>query len=313
MLDELLKVITNVAFFESSLRLATPLLLACMGSILSERAGVLNLSVEGMMLVGAFSGFAGAFFSGNAWVGLLVAIFGAMIFGLIHAFCCISLGLNQVVVSVAINILALGITSTLLRTLFGSTTSRLKSVGFSPVEIPLLSDIPVLGSIIFKQTVLVYIGLAMIPVIWWIFYKTSWGLKIRAVGEYPKAAETMGVKVARVRYICVLCASALAGVAGASLTIAGLNTFVDNITAGRGFIAFSAIVFGKFNPLGAAAGALLFGVADAIQLNIQALGIQIPYQIPLMFPYIITLVILFVVGAGSSPKNWGVPYTDGDE
>ncbi len=313
MFEQVVNVILTTAFFESSLRLATPLILACMGGILSERCGVLNLSVEGMMLMGAFSGFAGAYFTGSPWLGLLFAILGALIFGAIHAFCCVSLGLNQVVVAVAVNILGLGITSTLLRTLFGATTSQLKSAGFKPYEVPLLSEIPVVGSIFFKQTVFVYLGLILVPVIWWIFYKTTWGLQIRAVGEYPRAAETMGVNVARVRYICILSSSALAGLAGASLSIAGLNTFIDNITAGRGFIAFSAVVFGKFNPFGAAAGAFIFGIADAMQLNIQALGMKIPYQIPLMFPYVLTLVILFAVGAGSSPKSWGVPYNKDGE
>jgi len=313
MLDQILHVVLSTTFFESSLRLATPLILAVMGGILSERSGVLNLGMEGMMLMGAFFGFAGSYFTGSPWLGLLCAVIGAMILGFIHAFSCISLGLNQVVVAVAVNILGLGLTSSLLRTLFGASTSQLKSAGFKPWEIPFLSNIPVIGTIFFKQTVLVYIGLLLIPLTWWVFYKTTWGLKIRAVGEYPRAADTMGVNVTKVRYLCVLYSSIMGGLGGASLSIAGLNTFVDNITAGRGFIAFSAIIFGKFNPLGAAAGAFIFGIADSLQLNIQALGIKIPYQIPLMFPYILTLIVLFAVGAGSSPKNWGVPYNPDGE
>ena len=313
MFEQILSVILTPSFFESSLRLATPLILAVMGGILAERSGVLNLGMEGMMLMGAFSGFAGAYFSGNAWIGLLCAILGAMILGLIHSFCCISLGLNQVVVAVAVNILALGLTSALLRTIFGSTTSQLTSVGFKPIAIPILSSIPIIGQIFFNQTILVYIGLILIPITWWVFYKTTWGLMIRAVGEYPKAADTMGVNVNKVRYLCVMYSSVMGGIGGAALSISGLNTFIDNITAGRGFIAFAAIVFGKFNPIGAAAGAYVFGFADSLQLNIQALGIKIPYQIPLMLPYILTLLILFLVGAGSAPKNWGVPYNPDGE
>lgn len=313
MLNEILNVVFTTNFFESCLRLATPLILAVMGGILSERSGVLNLGMEGMMLMGAFFGFAGAYFFHNPWLGLLCAILGALILGLIHSFSCISLGLNQVVVAVAINILATGLTSSLLRTLFGASTSQLKSVGFQPWEIPLLSDIPVIGPIFFRQTVLVYLALLLVPITWWLFYKTTWGLKIRAVGEYPKAADTMGVNVTKVRYLCVLYSSILGGIGGAALSIAGLNTFIDGIVAGRGFIAFSAIIFGKFNPIGAAAGALVFGFADSLQLNIQALGIKIPYQLPLMFPYILTLIILFVVGSGSSPKNWGTPYNPDGE
>jgi general nucleoside transport system permease protein len=308
MLNQIMQVIISTNFLEASLRIATPLILACMGGILAERSGVLNLGIDGMMLMGAFAGFAGTYFSGSPWIGLLCAIISAMFFGLIHSFSCVSLGLNQIVIAVAINILALGLTSSLLRTLFGSTTNQLKSAGFAPIEIPFLSSIPVIGTIFFKQTILVYIGLILIPLTWWYLYKTTWGLKVRAVGENPRAAQTMGVNVTKVRYFCILYASALAGVGGASLSIAGLNTFIDNITAGRGFIAFAAIVFGKFNPLGAAAGAAVFGIADCLQLNIQALGINIPYQIPLMFPYILTLIALFIVGTGISPKSWGAPY-----
>lgn len=313
MFNQILHVILTTDFWQSGLRLAAPLILATMGGIVSERSGVLNLGIEGMMLMGAFSGFTGAYFFQNPWIGLVCAMLGALIFGLIHSFCTISLGLNQIVVAVAINILALGLTSSLLGTLFGNTTNQLKSVGFKSFEIPLLSSIPILGPIVFNQTVLVYIGLLLVPLTWWVFYKTTWGLKIRAVGEYPGAANTMGVNVAIVRYLCVLYSSILAGMAGASLSITGLNTFINNISAGRGYIAFAAIIFGKFNPLGAAGGAILFGLADCLQLNIQALGIKIPYQIPLMFPYIVTLVVLFMVGAGGSPKSWGAPYNPDGE
>ncbi len=313
MIEQIIGVIFTTTFFESSLRLATPLILAAVGGIYCERSGVLNLAIEGMMLVGAFGGFTGAYFTGSPWIGLLCAILSAMVFGLVHAFCCVSLGLNQPVVAVALNILALGLTGALLRTLFGSSTSQLSSVGFKPIVIPVLSQIPIIGKIVFGQTLLTYVALILVPITWWIFYKTTWGLKIRAVGGYPKAADTMGVKVASVRYVCVLISAAVAGIAGASLSICGLNTFIDNITAGRGYISFASIIFGKFNPLGAALGAFFFGIADSLQLNIQALGIKMPYQIPLMLPYILTLVMLFLVGASTSPKSWGVPYNPDGE
>ena len=308
MINEILDVIFTANFFQSSVRLAIPLILACMGGVLAERSGVLLMSLESMMLMGALSGFTGAYFSGSPWIGLLTAILGALIFGLIHAFTTVSLGVSQVVVSVALNILGTGLTSSLFFIIFGNQTNQLRSVGFEKITIPVLSKIPILGPAIFDQTIIGYIAFLLIPLTWWFLFKTTIGLKIRSVGEYPKAAETMGVKVLRLRFLCVLYASVLAGVGGAAISITGLNTFIPNLTAGRGFIAFAAIIFGKYNPLGAAAGALLFGFTDCLQLNIQSLGINIPYQFPLMLPYVITLIVLFMVGAGGAPKSSGTPY-----
>lgn len=312
MLEQTIRVVFTAAFFASALRLATPLMLAAVGGTFSERSGVLNLGLEGMMLIGAFCGFAGSYFSGSPWIGLVFAVLGSMVFGLIHAFCCVSLGLNQVVVAVAINILGLGLSGSLLRTMFGATTSQLSCKGFTPIEIPLLSNIPFVGEVFFSQNILFYLVALLIPAMWFIFFKTTWGLKLRSVGEYPKAAETMGVNVLKVRYTCILLSAAFAGIAGASLSISGLNTFVDNLTAGRGFIAFAAIIFGKYHPVGAALGALFFGIADCLQLNMQAMGMNIPYQIPLMMPYVLTIILLFIVGAGTAPKSSGVPYVPGN-
>lgn len=313
MLDSLYSLVFSTDFFASAIRLATPLLLAAMGGIVSERSGVLNLGLDGMMLTGAFFGFSGTYFTGNVWVGLICAILAAAVFGVIHAFSCVTLGLNQVVVAVAINILSLGVTSSLLRTFFGTTTNALRSTGFTPLVIPGLSSIPVLGPIFFKQTILVYIALIIVPLTYYVFYHTTWGLKIRAVGEHPRAADTMGVKVQAVRWLAVVYSSALAGLGGAALSITGLNTFIDNMSAGRGFIAFACIIFGKFNPWGAAGAALFFGLADSLQLRIQAVGLPIPYQFPIMFPYILTLIVLFLAGAGVSPKAWGTPYHPDEE
>lgn len=308
MINEILDVVFTANFFQSGIRLAIPLVLACVGGVLAERSGVLTMSLEGMMLMGALCGFTGAYFSHSAWIGLLAAILGSMLFGLIHAFTSVILGVSQVVVSVALNILGVGLTSSLFYIIFGNSTNQLRSVGFEKISIPLLSKIPIIGSAFFDQTIIGYLAFILIPLTWWFLFKTTTGLKIRAVGEYPKAAETMGVNVLKLRFLCVLYASVLAGVAGAAISITGLNTFIPNLTAGRGFIAFAAIIFGKYNPIGAATGAFLFGFADCLQLNIQSLGINIPYQIPLMMPYIITLVVLFMVGAGGAPKSSGSPY-----
>ena len=308
MLEQMSALFLSPAFYQSVLRLATPLLLACMGGILAERSGTMNLAQEGLMLTGAFFGFVGSYFSGSPWVGLLLAMAMAALVGMIHAFCCVSLGLNQAVVAVALNITCTGITGTLMRVFFGATTSTLSCNGFSAVSIPLLSEIPLVGEILFRQHILTYLGLLLIPVVWFLFFKTTLGLKIRSVGENPRACATMGVRVMRVRYLSLLVSYLMAGVAGASLTICGLNTYTDNIVAGRGYIAFSAVVFGKFHPVGAALGALLFGLADTWQLNMQTIGVDIPYQIMLLFPYAVTLVALLLMGAGASPKSWAVPY-----
>ena len=313
MLKGFIDIIFTTDFFASTLRLAAPLLLAAMGGIVSERSGVLNMGLDGMMLMGAFFAFAGVYFTGNVWVGLLCAMLSGLFLGIIHAFSCVSLGLNQVVTAVAINIFSLGITSSLLRTFFGTTTNALRSAGFTPWEIPILSKIPILGPIFFKQTVLVYIAMILVPITHYVFFHTTWGLKIRAVGEHPRAADTMGVKVLTVRWLAVLYSSAMGGLAGAALSITGLNTFIDNMSAGRGFIAFACIILGKFSPWGVAIAAVFFGLADSLQLRIQAIGLPIPYQFPIMFPYILTLVVLFVSGVSISPKAWGSPYLQDEE
>lgn len=308
MLEQLSALFLSPAFYQSVLRLATPLVLACMGGLLAERSGTMNLAQEGLMVVGAFFGFAGSYFTGSPWVGLVLAMAMALAVGMVHAFCCVSLGLNQAVVAVALNIACTGLAGTLMRVLFGATTSSLSCNGFAVAPVPGLSQIPVVGRILFQQHLLTYLGLLLIPVVWFLFYKTTLGLKLRSVGENPRAAGTMGVRVLRVRYLGLMASYVMAGVAGASLTICGLNTYTDNIVAGRGYIAFSAVVFGKFHPVGAALGALLFGFADTLQLNMQTVGIDIPYQMMLLFPYALTLVALLLMGAGASPKGWAVPY-----
>lgn len=308
MLAQLGVILATPAFYQSMFRLSSPLILACMGDVVAERSGVLNMALEGMMLAGAFFGFIGAYFSGNAWIGLLIAVLAAMLVALLHSFCCISLGLNQAVVAVAINILCAGLMGTLLRALFGNTTTNFKCPGLSAIAIPGLSQIPFIGESLFTQHILTYLGLLLIPITWFVFYKTTIGLKIRSVGENPKAASTMGIRVVPIRYACMLYSGALAGLAGATLSVCGMNIYVDNLVAGRGYIAFAAVIFGKFHPVGAALGALLFGFADTLQLNIQALGLNIPYQVMLMFPYAVTLVALLAMGAGASPKSWAIPY-----
>lgn len=306
-MTNILSILTQAAFYQSVLRLATSLLIAAMGDLVSERSGVLNMGLEGLMLIGALFGFLGSFFTGSAWLGLLIGIVAAVVIGALLAFCCIDLGLPQTVVAVAINLLCAGICGTMLRAVFGDATAASKCQGFELIVPGFLDKFPVLQTI-FSQYWFTYFAIIMIPITWFVFNKTTIGLKIRAVGEDPKAASTMGIKVKRVRYLSVLYSSAMCGIAGAFLSMTALCTYIDDITSGRGYIAFAAVIFGKFSPLGAALGAIVFGFADALQLNLQAIGSAIPYQFLLMFPYAITLVVLFLSRAGSSPKSWGSPY-----
>lgn len=313
-MGELASVIFTAEFLGNSIRFATPLILAAMGGVVNERTGVLNLAMDGMMLVGAFVAFAASYFTGNAWLGVLIAMTTCLIMGLVHAFFTVTLVMNQVVVAVALNTFAMGFASSLLRTLFGTSTNALRSPGFEPVAWPAaLQNLPIVGPVLFQQTIFAYVAILAVPAIWWVFFKTTWGLKIRAVGEYPKAAATMGVSVSKVRYLALMFAGAMGGMAGAALSITGLNTFIDNMTAGRGFIAFACIIFGRFHPVGAGLGALMFGLAQGLQLRIQTVGVDIPYQLPIMFPYIITLVLLVAMGSGAVPAAWGAPYYPDEE
>ncbi len=306
MATDLIGMIFSEAFLSSSIRLATPLLIACMGAIFSERSGVLFLGLEGFMLMGAFFGFLGSYYFG-AIPGVMLAIVVNMVIALIFAYATVTLAVNQVVVSVSVNILAIGITGAFFRSIFGAHTTQLLVDRLKIITIPLLSDIPVIG-VLFKQNPFTYLGYILVPVVWIIFFKTKWGLKIRSVGENPKAAETMGVNVQKIRYISILWASAFAAIAGASQTVGNLGMFVDNMIAGKGFIAFAAVILGRFHPLGTLLTVLFFGLIDAFQLNLQAMGSTIPYQFPLMMPYLFTLIAFLVAGSGVAPKAWGTPY-----
>lgn len=313
-MDRLIVALFSPEFMGQSLRFATPLILAAMGGVVSERTGVLNLGLDGMMLVGAFTGFSVAYFTGSAMLGLLVAILMGIAMALIHAFATVTLVLNQIIVAVAINMFALGATSSLFRLLFVGTTHSLRSPGFAPIPWPeWLSQAPVIGVMFFRFTFFTYVALLAVPFLWFVFFKTTWGLKLRSVGEYPKAAATMGVNVNRVRYLALIWAGAFAGMAGSSLSITNLRTFTDDMTAGRGFIAFATIIFGRFHPVGAALGALFFGMATGLQLRAQAIGLDIPYQLLIMFPYVVTIVLLISLGRASVPGGWGVPYYPDEE
>lgn len=297
------------AALAATIRLAIPILLAALGGMYSERSGIINIGLEGMMLMGALAGVVGSSFTGSPWVGLLLALLAGGLLALIHAYFTISLQVDQIVSGIAINILSLGLTSFLFRLIFGITTSPIRVNAFAPVPIPLLSKIPVLGPVLFSQNVLVYLALLLVPISAFFLYRTTEGLKIRTVGEHPKAADTAGIPVFRVRYICTVVSGILAGLGGVFLSLGQFNMFVDNMVAGRGFIAVAAIIFGKWNPWGILGASLIFGAADAIQVRLQTAGLGIPYQFSLMFPYILTIIALTgLVGRTVPPAAEGKPY-----
>ena len=302
-------IVSIINFISTDLRTATPILLTALGLILMERSGIVDIGAEGKMLIGALAGAAGSYYFGSAWAGLFLAMFSAGLVGLLFAYLVVTLKASQIVVGAAINIFGLGITSTFARIVFGLNVAPPAIDTFKIIKIPVLSSIPLLGPSIFNQSVIVYLTLILVPLIYFFLYRTALGLKIRAVGEHPKAADTLGVNVFKIRYGTIIVGSMLAGAAGAFLSLALLSFFVEGMVAGRGFIALAAVIFGKWNPFGVLGASLLFGAGNAIQLKLAVLGTDIPYQIFLMIPYLLTVAALAgFVGKAIPPAASGRPY-----
>ncbi|KUO49775.1 MAG: hypothetical protein APF76_00590 [Desulfitibacter sp. BRH_c19] len=298
-----------VTLIAASIRMAIPLLLAATGELIAERSGVVNISLEGQMLVGAFFGFIGTYFTGSLMFGAMVGTISGVLMSLVLNYMCVTLKTDQIIVGITLNIFALGITSYFYRVIFGITTTPPSVAIYKNISIPFLSKIPYLGPIVFEQSIIVYLSILIVIVVNIMLFKTSLGLKIRAAGEYPRAAETMGVNINKLRYLSVMLCGALAGLGGSYLSLGILGRFVDNLSAGRGFIALAIVIFGKWSPYKVLGAALLFGFADALQLRLQALGVQLPYQFMLMFPYAITIIAMIVTGKNSkAPQALSVPY-----
>jgi ABC-type uncharacterized transport system permease subunit len=297
----------------ATLRLTTPILFAALGGLLCERAGVLNIALEGMMLGGALAAYVVSLRTGNPWLGLLAAMVVGALTGLLLAAVVVTFRANQIVSAVGLNLLMLGVTGVALRASVGLSAGSKPAPTIPIWKIPGLGDLPGIGPVLFDHLPLVYLVFILVALITFLFYRTTWGLSIRAVGEHPKAAETVGINVIRVRYLTVLWSGVMAALGGAVLSIGYLNSFSEGMTAGRGFIAFSAIIFGRYAPLGTMLASLLFGFADAMQLRIQAFGVKVPYQFLIMLPYVVTLLALFAAGRFNAPKASGVPYVPGEE
>jgi simple sugar transport system permease protein len=308
-MDSLLNLTLVTDFLSSSLRLAIPLTFATVGGMFSERSGVYNIGLEGMLLLGAFGAAVGAFFMHSPFGGLFVGGCLGAFGGVFLAVLAVSLHVNQLVAGIAINMFAIGLTSFLSRVVFGGKATTMSLPGFKPVAIPLLAKLPVIGPVFLNQDLLVYLMYGMVPLLWFILFHTPWGLNIRAVGEYPRAADTAGIPVYKVRYACVITSGALAGIGGCYLVLSQVFLFTEHMSAGKGFIALAAIILGRWNPIGGFFACLLFGSFDALQLRLQFSHPKVPYQIFTMLPYVASILALIgIVGKANPPASAGIPY-----
>ena len=293
----------------ATMRMATPIIFATLGEILSERAGVLNLGIEGIMLMGAMTGFLVTFSSGSIWLGVLAAAGVGMLLGLLMAFLAVYLGLSQHVSGLGITLFATGLAMYIYRLHFGSPTVPPIVQPFKQITIPLLSKIPVIGPGLFTQYSLTYIAWLLVPALSILLYKTKLGLKIRTVGENPVVADTVGVNVLLTRTLCLVAGGALMGIGGAFLTLAHQNMFLIDVIGGRGWVAIAMVIFGNWDPLKGTFGALIFGFLDALQLRLQGLGIAVSFHLFLMIPYLLTIVALISVSRKASiPASLLKPY-----
>jgi simple sugar transport system permease protein len=300
-------VLSHSDFYAGILRTATPLTLAALGGVMTERSGVTNIGLEGLMLIGAFFGAWTAAGSGSPWVGLLAAMFFGGLIALIHGVISIGLRGNQIISGVAINLFGTGITGFLYETY---TTNGFTNLPSTPdVSIPGISSIPGIGPVIFAQNSIVYIMLALVVIAHLVLFNTTLGLRIRAVGEQPRAAETVGVNVFFLRYLCVTLSGMLAGLGGAYLSLGLISNFAINMTAGQGFIALAAMIVGKWTPLGAFAACLLFGFGQQLQTSGLVIQPSFAGNIVTIAPYVITLIaVAGFIGRATPPAADGVPY-----
>lgn len=320
--DDSLK--TILATLDATLRVSTPLVLCAMAGLFSERSGVIDIGLEGKMLAAAFAAGTLAAITGSAWPALLAAIGVGLILGLVHAFACVTHRGNQVVSGLAINVLASGLTVVLGIAWFqqgGQTPSLPSEARFMPIQLPLavtIGELPVLGAlyrdVISGHNLLVYVAFITVPVTWWIVYRTRFGLRLRAVGENPLAVDTAGISVARLRYSAVLICGALCGVAGCYLAIGQNAAFVREMTAGQGYIALAAMIFGKWRPVPAMFACLMFGFLDAVAIRLQGVTLpvigEVPVQLIQALPYILTVILLAgFIGRAIAPKAIGVPFS----
>lgn len=290
------------------------LLLAALGETINQRAGIFNLGCEGIMAMGAFIAFLPPFFlAGTPYaaqanlIGLVLSMGVGALLGILFALVVVTFRAPQGIAGIGLQMLGWGTAGTLFRHYVGGVTGV---PGIPAMPIPVLSKIPILGPVLFNHNPLVYLAFLLVPVFWYILFKTPWGLRVRAVGTYPRAADSLGINVARVRYQALALGGAMAGLAGAYLSLAQAKMFADDLIAGRGFIAVALVYFGRWNPVGVMGGALLFSLAQSLQLSIQVAGINFPYEFAVMFPYVLVIIVLALVRKAKmvGPSSLGKPF-----
>ncbi|HOC52842.1 MAG TPA: ABC transporter permease [Caldisericia bacterium] len=298
-----------IGLLSATLRMATPLIIATLGEVFCERSGVLNLGIEGVMLFCSLAAFLTAYFTNNLWLGVLFAILVGILFGILMAFFTVNLGVSQHVSGLGITIFASGLSLFTYRQIIGSPQIPPTIETFKTFAIPFLSKIPFIGPILFDQYILTYIALILVPIVSFVIYKTNFGLSLRAVGENPEAADALGINVYKTRYIALIIGGALMGLAGSFFTLAYFNMFLYGIVGGRGYVCIALVIFANWDPTKVLLGSLLFGGVDALQLRLQAIGFNIPYQFFLMMPYVLTIVVLILVARNAiAPSALLKPY-----
>jgi len=299
---------TVVTWLAMSIRISTPLLFTGLGGLVSQKAGIYNFGLEGMMLCGAFFAYYGSFQLGSPWLGLLLAIIVGALLGLLLGYTSIKLRVSQLVIGLGIGIFGLGLTSYLYRLLDQAGEEHV-AILFPSINMPFLRNIPFIGEILFSHNFMVYVGLGLVLLISWFFNKTTQGLNFKAVGENPQVADTAGVNVHKYQFLAIITSGILASLGGAFLTLTQTARFMENLTAGRGWIALAAVILGKYNPWGVLLACFLLGAADAAQMQVQVMSLGIPYQFLLMTPYILAMLAMAgVVGKVRAPAAMGKPY-----
>lgn len=310
MLDALFQASILVSIAAATIRIATPLLLAALGELVAERGGVYNMGLEGMMLMGAFTGYLAAYASGSLWIGVAAAGFTGALMAFVFAVMVITLKVEQIVTGLAVNLLGAGLSTYWLRAAFAGDGQTPTIPFFSNVPIPYLSELPYVGPVLFDQKLLTYFAFLMVPAVWFFLYRTRYGLILRCAGDNPKALDVKGVAVAPVQYAAVVFGGLMAGLGGAFLSVGSAARFVPDMTNGRGWLAIIIVIAGLWRPWSILVATLVFSFLDALQLQIQGIGIAIPFQLLLMMPYVAAIVALMVRRSrGKAPALLGVPYT----
>lgn len=299
-----------IGLLSATVALAVPLILAALGEVFVERAGVLNMGIEGMMLMGALAAFVGCLLTKSSLGGVIACLAVGVLVALIMAVITINFLADQAITGIVLNILATGITGYFSKLFFGFNLMPTVIDSLPVISIPVLAQIPLLGTVLFQQNILTYIAVLLVPISSFVLFRTNFGLQVRMVGGNAAAADTMGIDVFKIRYLCLMIGGALAGLAGGSLSLS-IGMFAEGMSANRGFIAIALVMFSRWNPYGVLAGALLFGFADAFQLRLQSLGFTLPYQFLLMLPYVLTVIVLVLAARNKfiNPSILGVPYT----